>query len=195
MLPPAQPCGPERSGKTRPAVRPNPRAFHHAPPPIIARSWFCPGRDQAPAPSCRRHAELRPGVHALRSPVPLDPDEKPFCLPSRTGSSDRVPRPPGHRCPIAGTCGSGRNIWRSGHAPANQAPGRPRSIGNVGIGGWVMVSQSRQLILGRAWTMTLKYAGTYSSTSRSSTPIWVRCVPPQEGQAQAASCSTRSRGR
>ena len=58
-----------------------------------------------------------------------------------------------------------------------------------------MVSQSRQLILGRACTRTLKCDGTYSNTSRSSVPIRVRRVLPQAGHVHAASCSTRSRGR
>ena len=42
-------------------------------------------------------------------------------------------------------------------------PGRPRSIGSVGIGACTMVSQARQLSLGRTCWITLKLDGTYSS--------------------------------
>src|SRR5208282_5652469 len=72
-------------------------------------------------------------------------------------------------------------------------PGRPRSIGSVGIGACTMVSQDRQLSFGRRWRITLKLEGTYSSTSRSSWPIRLKVVPPQPGQEQAGSWMTVSR--
>jgi hypothetical protein len=78
---------------------------------------------------------------------------------------------------------------------SSAGPGRPRSIGKDGSGGWVIVSHCRQLSFGRTCTTTLKCDGTYSRTSRSSVPMRLSLVLPQAGQAQAASCSTRSRGR
>ena len=86
-------------------------------------------------------------------------------------------------------------VFRDDDVRQQRRAGATASIGSDGIGGSTMVWQFRQLIFGRAWTMTLKCEGTYSSTSRSSVPISVRLVPPQAGQTQFGSCSTRSRGR
>lgn len=63
------------------------------------------------------------------------------------------------------------------------------------MGAWTMVSQARQLSLGRTCLITLKWDGTYSSTSRSSSPICEKMVPPHCGQAQGASWRITSRGR
>ena len=63
------------------------------------------------------------------------------------------------------------DIWRRATWASSAGPGRPFSIGSVGIGAWTMVSQARQLIFGRTCSTRLKCEGTYSSTSRSSAPI------------------------
>jgi hypothetical protein len=76
--------------------------------------------------------------------------------------------------------------------PASPVPALDRQR-RAGI--CVIVSHARQLIRGRTWTTTLKCEGTYSSTSRSSSPSRLRRALPQAGHTQAASCTTRSRGR
>src|SRR5271167_2057205 len=77
-------------------------------------------------------------------------------------------------------------VWSQNFATRTCAsrpgPGRPRSIGRLGIGGCTIVSQARQLSFGRMWRITLKLEGTYSSTSRSSWPMRLNTVPPQPGQ-------------
>ena len=68
-------------------------------------------------------------------------------------------------------------------------------MGREGIGACTIVSQTRQLSLGRMCWITLKLEGMYSSTSRSSWPIRLNTLPPQPGQVQAGSWVTISRGR
>ena len=58
-----------------------------------------------------------------------------------------------------------------------------------------IVSQARQLSLGRTCRITLKLEGTYSSTSRSSCPMRLNRLPPHPGQVQTGSCVMVSRGR
>jgi hypothetical protein len=55
------------------------------------------------------------------------------------------------------------------------------------MGACTIVSQPRQLIFGRTCTTRLKKDGTYSSTSRSSSPILLNSAPPQHGHEQAGS--------
>ena len=58
-------------------------------------------------------------------------------------------------------------------------------MGSEGIGACTIVSQVRQLSLGRTWRVTLKLEGTYSSTSRSSCPMRLNRLPPHPGQVVA----------
>lgn len=74
-------------------------------------------------------------------------------------------------------------------------PSLPHSIGRLGIAGWVIVLQSRQLSFGRTWTTTLKCDGTYSSTSRVSSQILRSRSQPQAGQAQTPAFVMISRDR
>lgn len=91
-----------------------------------------------------------------------------------------------------------RRICPPAHALA--APvraGRARSASD-GIGASMIVSQDRQESFGRMWRITLKRAGTISSTSVASSPSR-RIAPPQRGQrqlsAEAGPSMTASRGR
>src|SRR5579864_2067534 len=96
-------------------------------------------------------------------------------------------------------------VWRcSGCASAyletttwasSPGPGRPRSIGKDGSGACTMVSQARQLTVGRTYSTTLKEDGTYSSTSVTTSSILRSTVPPQDGQDGKGSMITRSRGK
>ncbi len=74
-------------------------------------------------------------------------------------------------------------------------PGRPLSIGSVGMGACTMVSQARLLIFGRTCSTRLKCESTYSSAMRSSTPIRPNLVSPHLGETHGASCKTISSGR
>jgi hypothetical protein len=88
---------------------------------------------------------------------------------------------------------------------SKRRPGRPRAIGRLGAAAWKIVWQRTQASLGRTWRMTLKRAGTYSSCSETSWPIW-RSRPPQAVQPQgwpprrgasvaSGRCTCDSRGR
>jgi hypothetical protein len=73
-------------------------------------------------------------------------------------------------------------------------PAIPRAIGRVGAGSCTITWQLAQASFGRTCRITLKLAGTYSSISATSSPIFF-IVAPQPGQVHAGACSTVSRGR
>ena len=177
----ARPCDPASSDRTPPAAPPSPRAARRARPPTAARSWSCPGRARAPAPWCRRRAARCAGAD-----MPADR------LGQGREQEHRLPDPVGQRRAVEFDAFAGidhglavqRQCGRSTSRPATCAsrpgPGRPRSIGSDGIGACTIVSQARQLSFGRTCRITLKLEGTYSSTSRSSSPIRL-----QDGAAAA----------
>ena len=63
-----------------------------------------------------------------------------------------------------------------------------------GAGGWVIVSQDRQVNFSRTVWITFHCRGTTSSVSVMSSPS-LASLPPQQGQALGAGITTRSRGR
>jgi hypothetical protein len=88
--------------------------------------------------------------------------------------------------PLSRYRGCGRNTWRPSHAPAGRA-GHAARDRPAGRGGLEDRWQRTQASLGRTWRMTLKCAGTYSSCSETSWPIW-RSRPPQALQPQGWPC-------
>ena len=70
-----------------------------------------------------------------------------------------------------------RQQARPGHARARSAW--------KGAGGWVIVSQARQVNFSRTFWITFHWRGTTSSVSVTSSPIFAS-LPPQHGQAQGA---------
>src|ERR1700723_1277078 len=69
----------------------------------------------------------------------------------------------------------------------------PRSIGRLGANGCTILWQLPQESLGRTCRITLKWLGTYSSISETSSPSG-RSFPPQSGHALGFSCRISSRG-
>ena len=74
-------------------------------------------------------------------------------------------------------------------------PAQPLAVTWKGAGGWVMVSQSRQLKRSRTVAITFHWRGITSSVSVTSSPSLDSRPPPQHGQEVAAVSTTRSRGR
>ena len=64
-----------------------------------------------------------------------------------------------------------------------------------GAGGWLIVSQSRQVNFSRTCWITFHWRGITSSVSVTSSPSLARRVPPQQAQDVGAGSTTRSRGR
>jgi hypothetical protein len=64
-------------------------------------------------------------------------------------------------------------------------PARPRAIGCEGAGGWLTVSQARQLTFSRTCSTTFHERGTHSRVSVTSSPSFLT-GPPHLGQAQGA---------
>lgn len=73
-------------------------------------------------------------------------------------------------------------------------PMKPRGVAWNGAGGWVIVSQSRQMNFSRTVSMTLKLRGISSSVRVTSSPSLDSRDEPQHGQLAGASITTRSRG-
>lgn len=68
---------------------------------------------------------------------------------------------------------------------------RQRSIGRVGKGEWVKLSQPEQAMPGRTTRCTMKRPGTYSGSSVTSSPN--RCnLPPNRAQASSPVVSSIS---
>jgi hypothetical protein len=67
-------------------------------------------------------------------------------------------------------------------------------MGWNGAGGWVTFSQARQENFSRTVWMTFHCRGTTSKVSVMSSPS-LESLPPQQGQAEGAAITTRSRGR
>src|SRR6266404_9442492 len=65
-------------------------------------------------------------------------------------------------------------------------PAKPRAIAWNGAGGWLIVSQERQLNFSRTCFVTNHCRGTTSSVSVTSSPIFDSFVPPQQGHAVGA---------
>ena len=61
---------------------------------------------------------------------------------------------------------------------SSPGPARPRGAGSAGANAWEIASQRVQASLGRTYRMTWKRAGTYSSTSVTSSPS-ADMVPPR----------------
>ena len=76
---------------------------------------------------------------------------------------------------------------------ARARPG-PRAMTWNGAGGWVILSQRRQVNFSRTVWITFHCRGTTSSVSVMSSPS-LASLPPQHGQALGAGITTRSRGR
>src|ERR1700676_4301966 len=66
-------------------------------------------------------------------------------------------------------------------------------MGRLGANGCTILWQLAQESFGRTCRMTLKWLGTYSSISETSSPKG-RSLPPQSGHAQGFSCTICSRG-
>lgn len=71
---------------------------------------------------------------------------------------------------------------------------RPRAMGWNGAGGWVIVSQERQLNFSSTVWITFHWRGTTSSVSVTSSPI-LTSLPRQHGHSLGTGNTTRSRGR
>src|ERR1700692_2308934 len=63
-----------------------------------------------------------------------------------------------------------------------------------GAGGWVILSQDRQVNFSRTVWITFHWRGTTSSVSVIVSPS-LASLPPQHGQAAGPGITTRSRGR
>ena len=188
------PCDPPSSDRTPPVAPPSPRTVRRARRPRAVRFWSSPGRARAPGRWCRRHAARRRREHAGRSPQPGTEQEL------------RLADPIGQRGAVELDAFAGiddglamqrrwSQYFETSTCAIRPGPGRPRSIGSDGIGACTIVSHDRQLSFGRTCRITLKQEGTYSSISRSSSPIRLKTVPPQAGQVQGGSWMTVSRGR
>ena len=77
---------------------------------------------------------------------------------------------------------------------SSSGPARPRAIGWNGAGGWVIVSQARQVNRSRTVWITFHWRGITSSVSVTSSPS-LATLPLQHGQAVGPGITTRSRGR
>src|SRR5207237_5742803 len=76
-----------------------------------------------------------------------------------------------------------------------QAGAGPAARNDVnGAGGWVIVSQRRQVNFSRTVWITFHCRGTISSVSVMSSPSLAN-LPPQQGHTLGAGITTRSRGR
>ena len=71
---------------------------------------------------------------------------------------------------------------------------RPRAIGWNGAGGWVTVSQARQVNFSRTVWITFQRRGITSRVSVMLSPS-LASLPPQHGQAVGPGITTRSRGK
>lgn len=74
-------------------------------------------------------------------------------------------------------------------------PAQPRGVGWNGAGGWLILSQFRQVNFSRTVWTTFHCRGMTSSVSVTSSPIFTMRSEPQHEQAIGASITTRSQGR
>ena len=74
-------------------------------------------------------------------------------------------------------------------------PAQPRGMAWKGAGGWLILSQSRQVNFSRTVWITFHCRGITSSVSVTSSPIFTIRDDPQQLQLVGASTTTRSRGR
>jgi hypothetical protein len=77
---------------------------------------------------------------------------------------------------------------------SSSGPARPRAIGWNGAGGWVMLSQARQLDFSRTVGITFHCQGITSSVSVIVSPS-LTGLPWQQGHAVGPGINTRSRGK